>query len=73
MYHVRGNGEVHLGFWWGSLRERGQLEDPGVDWRIILRYLKEVRSGGIDWIDVAGSLKCGNDPSGSIKCGEFLG
>jgi hypothetical protein len=24
-------------FWWGNLRERGHLGDPGVDGRIILR------------------------------------
>jgi hypothetical protein len=30
------------------------LGDPGVDWRIILRWiLKEVGCGGMDWIDVA--------------------
>jgi hypothetical protein len=27
------------GFWWGNLRERYHLEDPGVDGRIILRWL----------------------------------
>ena len=25
------------GFWWGNLRKRDHLEDPGVDERIILR------------------------------------
>ena len=25
--------------WWRSLRERDHLEDPGVDGRIILRYI----------------------------------
>jgi hypothetical protein len=29
-------GEVHTEFWWGNLRERNHLEDPGVDGRIIL-------------------------------------
>ena len=34
-------GEVHTGVWWGSLRERGHVEDVSVDWRIILnRILK---------------------------------
>jgi hypothetical protein len=32
-----GRGEVYTGFWWGNLREREHLEDPGVDGRIILR------------------------------------
>jgi hypothetical protein len=27
------------GFWWGNLRERGHLEDPGVNRRIILRWI----------------------------------
>jgi hypothetical protein len=52
------------------------LEDPGVDGRIILKWIFE-RGGGVDWIDVAqgqvaGSCVYGDDPSGSIKCGEFL-
>ena len=37
--HVAGMGreEAYTGFWWGNLRERGHLEDPGVDGWIILR------------------------------------
>jgi hypothetical protein len=26
-------------FWWGNLRKRDDLEDPGVDGRIILRWI----------------------------------
>jgi hypothetical protein len=36
MYHVWWRGEVNSGFWWGNLKDRGHLEDPGVDGRIIL-------------------------------------
>jgi hypothetical protein len=32
-------GEVRTGFWWGDLRERDHLEDPGVDERIILKSI----------------------------------
>jgi hypothetical protein len=30
---------VYTGFWWGNLRERDRLENPGVDGRIILIWL----------------------------------
>jgi len=32
-------GEAYTGFLWGNLRERRRLEDPGVDGRIILRWI----------------------------------
>ena len=32
-------GEVYIGFWWGNLRERDHLEDPGLDGRIILHWI----------------------------------
>ena len=30
---------MYTEFWWGNLRERDHLEDPGVDERIILRWI----------------------------------
>ena len=68
----RGRGEAYTGFWRGNLRERDHLGDPGVDGRIIFKMdVQEVGCGGIDWM-VAGTCECGIEPSGSIKCGEFL-
>jgi len=63
---------------WGNLRERVHLEDPGVDGIIKLRRIFRTWGGGMDWIDLAqdrqvtGSCVRGNEPSGSIKCREFL-
>jgi hypothetical protein len=35
----RGRREVYTGVWWGNLREGDHLEEPGVDGRIILRWM----------------------------------
>jgi len=40
-----GRGDVYTGFWWGNLRERDHLEDPGLDGRIIYN----VSSGSGMW------------------------
>ena len=37
MYGAR--GEAHTAFWWGNLRERDHFGDPGVDGRIIIRWI----------------------------------
>jgi len=39
MQHVWGREEVYTGFWWGNLRERDQLEETGIDGKIILRWI----------------------------------
>jgi hypothetical protein len=31
-----GKGEVHTGFWWGNLTERGHLEDLDIGERTII-------------------------------------
>jgi hypothetical protein len=47
--HV-GEREVHTGFWWGDLREGDHLIDPGIDGRIILKWIfkKWDRGHGLD-------------------------
>jgi hypothetical protein len=34
-----GRGEAYIRFWYGNLRERGHLGEPGVDGKIILRWI----------------------------------
>jgi hypothetical protein len=49
MWHVWRTREVHTGFWRGDLRERGHLEDPGVDRMIIIKWiLKKWDRRGLD-------------------------
>jgi hypothetical protein len=46
--------EVYTGFWWGNLRERDHLEYPGIDGKIILRWIfRKLDVGGMDWIQLA--------------------
>jgi hypothetical protein len=41
-----GRGEVHTGYRCGNLRDRDNLEDPSVVWRIILRCIFRKCDGG---------------------------
>jgi hypothetical protein len=43
--------EACIGFWWGSLREGDHWGDPGVDGRIILRWIfRKWNVGyGLEW------------------------
>jgi len=39
--------------WWGNLKERNHLRDPGLDVKIILRWIfKNWYVGGMDWIEL---------------------
>jgi hypothetical protein len=53
MYHVWRGGRVNTELWCGNLRERDNLEDPGVDGRIMLKRISKKWDGGMDWIDLA--------------------
>ena len=44
---------MHTGLCWGNLRERDHLEDPGIDGRIILRWIFRKLDGGMEWIGLA--------------------
>jgi hypothetical protein len=64
----------------GNLRERDHLEDPCAGGRVILKWIfrKWDRGHGLDRFgseqgQVVGTCECGNEPLGSMKCGEFLG
>jgi hypothetical protein len=50
---VRMGGEDYTGFWWGNLRERNHLGDPGVDGRILRWIIRKWDVRGMDWIELA--------------------
>jgi hypothetical protein len=56
MWHVWGRREVHTGFWWGDPSEGDHLGDPGVDGRIILRWIFGKWDGrtltGLSWLRI---------------------
>jgi hypothetical protein len=63
----------------GNLRERDNLRDPSLDGRLILRWIfRKWNVEYMDQIELAQdrdrwrACECGNELSGSIKCGEFL-
>ena len=41
--------EAYKGFWWGNLRERFYLEDPGIDGKIFSKWDVWVQTG-LSWI-----------------------
>jgi hypothetical protein len=51
-----GRRETCIGFWWGNLRERDHWGDPGVDERIILRWIFRKLEGvvrtGWSWLRI---------------------
>jgi hypothetical protein len=48
-----GRGKMYIEFCWGKLRKRNHLEDPGVDGKIILRWIFRKWSWDMDWIGLA--------------------
>ena len=61
------------------MREGDHWGDPGVDGRIIIRWIFRKWDVGVwtgsSWLRLGIGGRhwdCGNEHSGSIKCGEFL-
>jgi hypothetical protein len=64
----------------GKPERKRPLGRPRHRWEDNIKmYLQELECGGMDRIElaqdigqVAGTCECSYEPSGSIKCGEFL-
>jgi hypothetical protein len=69
---------VCTGYWWGNLKEGDHWGDPGIDGRIILRWIFREWDGvwtALSWLGLGtggGHYECTNEPLGSIKWEEFL-
>jgi hypothetical protein len=73
------SGGTYTGFWWGGPREGDHWEDLGIYRKIILKWIFKKWAGKawtvLLWLtkgDVRGAREGGNEPSGFIKCGEFV-
>jgi len=64
----------------GKAEGNRPLVRPKLRWEDNIKMdLQKVGCSGVDWIELTQDrdrwralVKCGNEPAGSIKCGEFL-
>jgi hypothetical protein len=51
-----GRGEVYTGFWWENVREIDHFEDPGLEGRILLRWISRTchvwARNGSSWVRI---------------------
>ena len=73
-------GEKHLGFFWGNPRERNDLEELGMNRRIILNSNPSKSVSDVDCIDLAQDrerwnalVRAAMNLSVPIKCAKILG
>jgi hypothetical protein len=56
MWLVWATGEMHIGLWWGNLKESVCLDELGVDYRMILYYISNSSTGnvwtGLIWLRI---------------------
>jgi hypothetical protein len=71
---------IHTGVWCCGVKERDHMQDLGISGRVALIWV--VRKGDVRlWtgffllmiVKVVGCCECGNEHSGSIRCGELIG
>jgi hypothetical protein len=70
-----GRREVYIGFGWRNLMVTDHLKDPGIDGTIILKWIFRKWDGAeteLNCLRIGAGCECGNELSGSIKCGGFL-
>ena len=76
---LMGEGRGSIGSLWGNRWEGDHWGDLGVDGWIIVGWISRRLDVGIwtglGWSRIetgGGRCECGNEPAGSVKCGEFL-
>jgi len=56
MWCVWGRGETYAGFWWGNLREGDHFGRPGINGKIVLRWIFRKWNVGVwngsDWLRI---------------------